>query len=310
MPHSTYQPQDQCRLLSLPAELRNSIYVLAFPTYGIVTLKIMQLFAAAQERENNPESLKPLDNALVLARTCKQICHEVLKLYFSLNTFSFGNTYELYVYLYMIGEQRRKYITNVEVQFQGSRAREAFELLAESNSLQKLYIGVCADTTKFTRNPQKNLWASRGITPLRALRGQPNLKVVARQSHYWWPGLCVNWDAEMKNEHPRTSSVPRYQTGPPIFEETHVEDFERTLEKEIRSNGAKIREDPVEEVSEKQLQEITEARKSTPPSRRSGRLSTTKPRRPTRYIPTRKVAAATHRRPRGLPSRASGQKRK
>ena len=162
-PKASLQPS---RLLKLPLELRDNIYEMVFGGVGIIVRpNVDQLFRIAAMYENNDQQVTSLPPAtvLALALTCRQVHDEAIRFYYGRNTFSFKHTYDLYRYLYMIGEERREWIRSIEIFWQGERQREAAELVGECINLQKLYIGVGCGTTRYTKHPQENLWLSRGV---------------------------------------------------------------------------------------------------------------------------------------------------
>ena len=161
-PKACLQPS---RLLKLPPELRNNIYEIVFGGIGIMRPNVDQLFRIAEMYENNGQQITTLPPAtvLALALTCRQVHNEALRFYYGRNTFSFKHTYDLYRYLYMIGEERRGCIRSIEIFWQGERQQEAAKLVGESINLQKLYIGVGRGTTRHMKHPQENLWLSRSV---------------------------------------------------------------------------------------------------------------------------------------------------
>lgn len=164
-------------LLDLPPEVRNRIYhfllVASHPLYP----KVIETFRSVQAHEKTDTPYGP-ENTLALARACDQLCSESLAIYYGDNTFIFNNTYDLYVYLYMIGDERRGYIF---FQYEGERQREAFELLNECTSLLHLHIAVSSRTTIGTRQPQHDLFKARGMTALRKLERFGSIDLQIRE---------------------------------------------------------------------------------------------------------------------------------
>lgn len=261
----TSRPRKACRLLTLPPEVRNSIYEKVLSTTGIIRPNVDALFriASAYERYGERFTVLPLANVLALALTCRQIHNEALRFYYGRNTFSFSNTYDLYRYLYMIGEERRQCIKSIEILWQGERRREAAEMLAECINLQRLYIGVSSSTTDYTKYPQQNLWVSRGIGQLKKIRGFPNLDLRVREVIQWgkwcqFPlfelSISEALQCIFKNWHSK-------------FNARHIEEFEKGLKEQIGMPG---KESAVEEdvVGNYTVETVVPTRKTREPKGR------------------------------------------
>lgn len=110
------------------------------------------------------------EKILSIARTCRQVYHEATRIHYGDNKFEFSETYSLYVFLYMIGWDRRQLIKSISFAYRGPRQREAFELLGDCTWLRRLHITVSHETTRGCR-PQRTLLEAKGLGVLRGLRG-------------------------------------------------------------------------------------------------------------------------------------------
>jgi hypothetical protein len=215
----------KCRLLSIPPEVRNNIYEKVFSSTVIIRPNVDILFqiASQYERYGDRFTVMPSATKLALALTCQQIHNEALQFYYGRNTFSFSDTYDLYRYLYMIGEERRQCIKSIEIYWQGERRREAAELVGECINLQRLYIGVGCGTTQHTKHPQEDLWLSRGVGQLKKIRSLPSLDLRVREVNNWgrwcqWPVFALS----IVEAH-----QCMFRIWPPKFDPRHIADFEK-----------------------------------------------------------------------------------
>jgi hypothetical protein len=129
----------------------------------------------------------------------------------------------------MIGEERRLCIKSIEIFWQGERRREAARLVGECINLQKLYIGVGCATTRHTKNPQDNLWLSRGVGQLKKIRALPSLDLRVREVNGW--GAWVPWpvfELPIKGVQQRM-----FMVWPPKFDARHIREFEKGLKEEM-----------------------------------------------------------------------------
>jgi len=150
----------------------------------------------------------------------------------------------------MIGPERRRHITSIEVIFRGPCASDAFGLLDECTRLRKLWIQVNWETTRFTKAPQKNLFLARGAGALKKIRGLKDLDLRVRESQAYALTKSVIADVELlfETELKSLQSVAQgldisttkgsktYQTLCPNYRKydlDHVEEFERVLREEM-----------------------------------------------------------------------------
>lgn len=87
----------------------------------------------------------------------------------------------MYAYLYMIGSDRRTYITHISFVYQGSQQRQAFEQLSGCTSLKTLDIMVLNETMKGARKPRDDLFKAKGMGTLMAIRCLASCKVTVRE---------------------------------------------------------------------------------------------------------------------------------
>jgi len=160
-------------LLDLPPEIHNRIYRFALVQPSRLKPNVHELLEIAEKHENSQDPYGS-ETTLSLARTCNQIHGEAIAVYYGENRFDFKDTYTLYVFLYMIGSDRRRCIRDVAFFFRGVRRNEAFQLLSECERLLQLSITVGRETTRST---QRNLWAAHGMNALKEIRGVVNLNV-------------------------------------------------------------------------------------------------------------------------------------
>lgn len=205
-------------LLDLPPEIRNQIYRLVLVQVVSFKPNVRRLFSIAEEHE---KTLEPYDTetTVSLARTCRQIHDEAIAVYYGGNSFEFENTYDLYVFLYMISWERRRCIEAISFFYQGVCPREAFELLSDCTRLRQLDITISHETTKGARQPQRDIWKANGMLALRRVRGSVNLNLSIQ---------------EVKDVHYRgyRGSQP-YQKH---FSDHHVEEVAAILKSELTSN--------------------------------------------------------------------------
>jgi hypothetical protein len=266
---------------------------MVFGGIGIIRPNVDQLFHIAAMYENNDLQVTVLPPAtvLALALACRQVHNEALRFYYGRNTFSFKHTYDLYRYLYMIGEERRECIRSIEVFWQGERQREAAELVGECINLQKLYIGVGCGTTRHTKHPQQNLWLSRGVGQLRKMCGFPNLDLRVREVSNWgpwcqWPVFELAVREAQRYMFP--VSLSKFDAG-------HIAEFEKGLKEEM---GRAVQGSEAEEV------EVEE------PAQALGLANVKTKESTNRVLRTRKVdTEMSHgRRKRKIPARKAGEK--
>jgi hypothetical protein len=245
-----------CFLLQTPPEIRSLIFEFVFSGTGIIWPDVEVLFRKAETHESFGLPAQS-SGVLALALTCRQIHNEVVQLYYGQNIFAFKNTYDLYRYLYMIGEERRQCIRSLEVEWQGDCPGEAAELVGECISLQRLYIAVGIRTTKYTKHPQRNLWAARGFSQLREIRGLPDLDLRVREVCCWGP--IRSWPISelpihdvrslakveecrsfhLQRRHNEILDTPLF----PFFAADHIAEIENSLKVEMgraRSKSAEI----------------------------------------------------------------------
>lgn len=123
--------------LSLPGEIRRHIYTLLLTQPKPIFPNGLAIFNRIEMHENGKRPLSEPETVLALTRTCKQLYEEVTEVYYGTNHFEFRNVYELYLFLYLIGEQRRTLIRHVEFWYEGACSWEAFALLGECRNLKK-----------------------------------------------------------------------------------------------------------------------------------------------------------------------------
>ena len=134
----------------------------------------------------------------------------------------------------MIGGERRQFIRDIKFGYHGSRARNAFELLGECAILKKLHIVITKWTTTGSKKPQTDLWKSRGISALRAIRDLKFLDVVVEQQPIrryipqptWGLHLQLSQEVEAN-----------------FFDDGHVLEFQTLLQKEMRQDSHRTEEE-------------------------------------------------------------------
>lgn len=94
--------QSKCRLFRLPAEIRNSIYELAFEN---------EVVFVGTKIKKKPQARAKVQGILL---ACKQTYAETLQLHFSISTFQFDNKNRIMQWLRNIGLQHRILITQIE----------------------------------------------------------------------------------------------------------------------------------------------------------------------------------------------------
>lgn len=130
-------PKLACHLILLPPEIRDSIYSLVVTQSGPSRPNTACIFKRIQDHETGVKSLSEAETVLALARTCTQAHNEVLSICFGRNRFEFQDTYSLYVYLYMIGRERRELVRDIELWWHGVCQEEACALLGECRDLKR-----------------------------------------------------------------------------------------------------------------------------------------------------------------------------
>ncbi|KAF2116377.1 hypothetical protein BDV96DRAFT_51154 [Lophiotrema nucula] len=105
-----------CRLLELPAELRNRIYSYALQVDGKVnpsTRPAVTYIKPGRSRraQSGPEAC----SALALLQTCKQINAEAFSFYYSENAFVFYYPLQVLTVLQFISNERKKYICDITI---------------------------------------------------------------------------------------------------------------------------------------------------------------------------------------------------
>jgi len=198
--------------LNLPPELRNRIYSFALVQSAPIKPNVQSL---AGEHENSGKPYTP-ETVLSVARTCKQIHNEAIAVYYADNTFEFDDTYALYVFLHIIGADRRSRIERIRFTYQGMSATQAFELLSGCPQLHHLTIIVSRETTKGSRHPQRDLLKARGMAVLRRLRGLEGLHLRIKEAVWDW-----NLSYEGLQEYQMMQS-PRYFSDEHIAEVTYI----------------------------------------------------------------------------------------
>ncbi|TGO32290.1 hypothetical protein BHYA_0331g00080 [Botrytis hyacinthi] len=191
MPSLRRSKPPKCLLLAIPREIRDEIhrYVqlgqrsdkpgVMSPGYlkpddNTIWPNAYQLLQQTGYREEkDPRAVfRPdAEDILILARTCEQLYKESNQIFYGENAFSFAGTWNLYCYLYMIGEEKRLCIRHIYFQFSGIQRVDAFKLLGECKSLRTLRIGVGQDTMSGSKQP------NQGLSTLRKIRGMENLVV-------------------------------------------------------------------------------------------------------------------------------------
>ena len=209
-------------------EIRNAIYLYLIPRGKTFKPKVEEKFRndVALERGTHPWRIKPIDKTLALARTCKQMNDEVASFFYGSNTFSFKAAYDLYTYLYMIGYNRRRFITSIRVlliypdfdpksvrlrppipnRMQESM-RLAFDLLGECIFLQKLYLGIRTETLQVSHRKYCRLPDLQKAGIFSGIHGLKNLDLRVREVAVWsedW-GIAHQeewWEGNRRVDHP------------------------------------------------------------------------------------------------------------
>ncbi|KAF4634446.1 hypothetical protein G7Y89_g3657 [Cudoniella acicularis] len=192
-------------LLPLPPEIHTMIYHHILPSSARLQPPVHRIFLDTQRAEQG-EGYRDNEKVLSLARTCQYFYNsDFIAIYFGQNTFSFDNAYDLYRYLYMIGDRGRRYLKSIEVCLRSVSedayvfsvdikrvTRYAFNLLADCKLLRKLYIGVLDTTTSSMTKNRGNLIAFAGSGCFSAVRGLQQLDLRVREVSYkspWTPDL-------------------------------------------------------------------------------------------------------------------------
>lgn len=211
-------------LLALPAETRATICTILLVSCDIIRPNVKALYASVKSREELDVSFLtfPQEQVLAIARTCTAIRDEVLPIYFGSNRFMFEDTWDMYAYLYMIGD-RRTLLKHLSFVYHGSSRKEAFELLSECASLRALHVMVLNDTMKGARWPKDDLFQALGMRALRSIRGLVGCKitvkeVVATRTGGWAnPKLVISLNTSERRR----------------FSANNISDVERVLNEEI-----------------------------------------------------------------------------
>jgi hypothetical protein len=196
-------------LLPLPPEIRTIIYTLILPPPTTIHPKVDILFRSAE----NGRRFRTHEKVLGLARTCQTFYAEFLPLYYHTNTFSFSSAYDLYRYLYMIGPYRRSCVRKIEFWLRAgiehwwrTKAHEIYEwaaeMLSQCNSLERLGIGVSAETKEGMKGPVKGLEGLRGM-------GLQRLDLKVKEVYDWGP-WALNAFGAQNEEVPRNSLCVSY----------------------------------------------------------------------------------------------------
>jgi hypothetical protein len=238
-------PGSTFTFLALPAEIRIQIYHLILPSK-----RICRPNASVRLRRNIYGLRTHQPETLALARTCKQIEAELSSIHFGDRSFHFESMYDMYHYLDKIGPGRRFFITSVRVHLRkyervqvrerGGRsalpAREllkaSFNLLGECKNLKHLYLQVSIGTTDYwpSRNRSSriihNLLALRSEGFFAAVYGLENLDLRVRES------FLTNEAAPDLFESPMLEASARS-----AFTREHLQSFEKSLRRDMRSSG-------------------------------------------------------------------------
>jgi hypothetical protein len=91
-------------LLLLPFEIRQQIYTYILPPRSLIYHDITAIFRIIEDDEKNRRRIRTYERILGLSRTCQFFYADFLPLYYQQNRFSFESAYDLYRWLYMIGE--------------------------------------------------------------------------------------------------------------------------------------------------------------------------------------------------------------
>jgi hypothetical protein len=201
-------------------------------------------FVESKEKLEIPFVDLPPERTLAIARTCTKLYNEAIPRYFGSNRFMFKGTWEMYAYLHMIGADRRACIRYISFAYQGSRLRQAFELLPECTTLRQLDVMVTTETMKGARKPQDDLFKAKGMGAFRAIRGLVGCKVTVREVVAIDEGTWRNpkWVFRSLNAEEKRR-----------FDEENIKEVERVLNDEVGREG---------DTAEVQLQEAREDRKA------------------------------------------------
>jgi hypothetical protein len=91
-------------LLLLPLEIRQQIYRNILPPRSLIHHDVTAIFRIVEDDENKRRRIRTYERILGLSRTCQLFYADFLPLYYQQNGFSFESAYDLYRWLYMIGE--------------------------------------------------------------------------------------------------------------------------------------------------------------------------------------------------------------
>ncbi|RFU27220.1 hypothetical protein B7463_g9109, partial [Scytalidium lignicola] len=236
-------PTQKCLFLTLPLEVRYSIYKFVLLRATPIQPNICAILKCVHKFKDNDVNSKdhPPETVLAISRTCRQIQHESLTIYYGLNVFSFSNTLYAYLYLSYIGQQRCAYVRNIQFMwaiYRGQASRmnlyRITKLFAQSLStcvsLRTLHIGVARharDGTSVKYSAPTDLFVSEATPLLRAAlcgRGD-SIEIKVREIFEW--GREDNFEGEIKP--PEKSSNARFKEH---FDVDHLKAFEKSLREE------------------------------------------------------------------------------
>jgi len=161
----------------------------------------------------------------------------------------------MYLWLYMIGVERRKFVEHIEFVWEYGCPKEGYEMLGECERLKRLFIAVSPHTGFGTPHPQIDLWVAKGGLGLTdVMRGFKELDLRLREVRWglsdgWFEGdrkpVIVEYNYVGAN---RNDRQPVYGSW---FPKGHVEEFEEYLKGWIgKGNEVKEEENVMEEIME------------------------------------------------------------
>ena len=238
-------PGSTFTFLALPAEIRIQIYHLVLPSR-----RICRPNASVRLRRKLYGFRTQQPETLALARTCKQIEAELSSIHFGDRSFHFESVYDMYHYLDKIGPGRRFFITSVRVhlrKYERVQVRErdglstmpvrellkaSFNLLGECKNLKNLYLQVSRGTTDYLSSQKRssrnnyNLLALRSEGSFAAVYGLENLDLRVRQSFLTSKAAPDLFESPILEASARSA-----------FTREHLQSFERSLRRDMRSSG-------------------------------------------------------------------------
>lgn len=227
------EASQKCHLLALPQEIRNeihryvqllngrprSLYRANPRNTGLIPPNMFGLFDHPKFKFQSR-----IQDILVLARTCKQLCEESNEIFYGERAFEFQSTGDLYRYLYMIGPDKRALMTQIHFWIAGNQIAGAFKLLEECKALKHLTVMVPSQIMYPPGRPslEKDLLKAEGMDALRKIRGMENLVVKVMDYNQIVRCLVVSGTNE------RMPPIISYHN------QEHVQEVARILTQEMR----------------------------------------------------------------------------